>query len=124
MKTILLADDSLFMRTALKSILEGRYEVREADNGAHCLELFEQTRPDLVLLDVVMPEGNEEGIRVLGRIMSIDPAAKVVMISALANQDAVVRDCSRLGAVGFIAKPFEEERVLSMVEDCLSLTPP
>jgi two-component system, chemotaxis family, chemotaxis protein CheY len=124
MKTILLADDSLFMRRALKDVLDGRYAVIEADSGNKCLEEFSRTRPDLVLLDVVMPEGDEEGIRVLARIRAADPSAAVVMISALAQQKAVVDECTRLGARGFILKPFNEEEVLRMVAECLGMTPP
>ena len=61
MKTILVADDSLFMRTVIKDIVGGKYAVIEADSGRRCVELYERARPDLVLLDVVMPEGDEEG---------------------------------------------------------------
>jgi two-component system chemotaxis response regulator CheY len=124
MKTILVADDSMFMRRALKDILSGRYEVVEADTGGKCVEEYARLRPDMVLLDVVMPESDEEGIRVLGRIIALDPAAVVVMISALAQQKAVVEQCTRLGAKGFILKPFEKEQVLRMVAECLGLTPP
>lgn len=124
MRTILVADDSLFMRRALKDILADRYAVIEADSGRKCVEEFSRARPDMVLLDVVMPEGDEEGIKVLGRIMAIDPAAVVVMITALARQKAVVEECSRLGAKGFILKPFDGEQVLGMVGECLGLAPP
>lgn len=119
MKTILVADDSLFMRTVIKGILEDRYAVVEAGSGAESLKQFERTRPDLVLLDVVMPEGDEEGLRVLRRIMSADPAAKVVMITALGQQDAVVKECLSLGAKGCIVKPFNEAQILALVEECL-----
>jgi two-component system chemotaxis response regulator CheY len=124
MRTILLADDSLFMRRALKDILADRYAVIEADSGRKCIEEFSRARPDMVLLDVVMPEGDEEGIKVLGRIMTIDPSAVVVMITALAQQKAVVEECSRLGAKGFILKPFNEAQVLRMVGDFIGMTPP
>jgi two-component system, chemotaxis family, chemotaxis protein CheY len=120
MKTILVADDSLFMRTVLKDILAGEYSVVEADSGSRCVEIFERIRPDLVLLDVVMPEGEEEGIRVLGKIMNLDRAAKVVMISALAHQNAVVKECARLGAKGFILKPFNESQIRTKVQECLA----
>lgn len=124
MKTILVADDSLFMRSALKEILAGQYSIVEAESGRKCLEQFERTRPDLVLLDVVMPEGEEEGVKVLGRLMSLDPSAKVVMISALAKQDAIVAECARLGAKGFILKPFDDVQVRRSVERCLGGAPP
>jgi two-component system chemotaxis response regulator CheY len=124
MRTILVADDSLFMRRALEDILAERYAVVEADTGRKSLEEFLRVRPDLVLLDVVMSEGDDEGIKVLGRIMTADPSASVVMISALAQQKAVVAECMRLGAKGFILKPFNEEQVLRVVEECLGMTPP
>lgn len=124
MRSILIADDSLFMRKALKDILAGRYAIIEADSGRKCLEEFARVRPDLVLLDVVMPEGDEEGIRVLGSIMAIAPSTSVVMISALAQEKAVVDECTRLGARGFILKPFDAAQVLRMVEECVTMTPP
>lgn len=124
MRTVLVVDDSLFMRKTLKDILGGRYAVLEADSGRRAVDEYVRSRPDMVLLDVVMPEGEQEGIDALGRIMKIDPAAVVVMVSALAQQTAIVEECTRLGAKGFVSKPFEREQVLRMVEDCLSLTPP
>ncbi|MBI2386615.1 MAG: response regulator [Elusimicrobia bacterium] len=124
MRTILVADDSLFMRKAIKDILAGRYAVVEADSGRKCVEEFSRVRPDLVLLDVVMPEGDEEGIRVLERIMALAPSTAVVMITALAQQKAVVAECTRLGAKGFISKPFNAEQVLRVVEECVGMTPP
>lgn len=124
MRTVLVADDSLFMRKTLKDILGGRYAVLEADSGRRCIEEYVRARPDMVLLDVVMPEGEQEGVDVLGRLMALDPAAVIVMISALAQQAALVEECTRLGAKGFISKPFEREQVLRVVEDCLSMTPP
>lgn len=120
MKTILVADDSLFMRTVIKDILADRYTVVEAGSGRECLKQFELTRPDLVLLDVVMPDGEEEGLRVLKWIMSADPEAKVVMITALGQQDAIVKECMSLGAKGCIDKPFKEEQILGLVADCLA----
>ena len=119
MKTILVADDSLFMRTVIKDILADRYVVVEAASGPECLKQFESARPDLVLLDVVMPEGEEAGLRVLRRIMSLNPEAKVFMITALGQQDAIVKECMSLGAKGLIVKPFNEEQILALVADSL-----
>lgn len=124
MRTILVADDSMFMRKALKDILAGRYTVVEADSGRKCLEEFTRVRPDMVLLDVVMPESDEEGIRVLRQIMAVDPAAIVVMITALAGQKAVVEECTRLGAKELLLKPFDADEVLRVVGECLGLIPP
>lgn len=124
MRTILVADDSLFMRKALKDILASRYAIIEADSGRKCLEEFSRVRPDLVLLDVVMPEGDQEGIRVLERIMAMAPSTAVLMISALAQEKAVVDECTRLGARGLILKPFDAAQVLRLVEECVTMTPP
>ncbi|HXT02264.1 MAG TPA: response regulator [Elusimicrobiota bacterium] len=115
MKKILVADDSLFMRTAIKDALEGRYAIVEADSGLRSLEQFERARPDLTLLDVVMPEGDETGLHVLRRIMAEDPAAKVVMITALGPRDAVVAECLKAGAKGCVVKPFEKAQLREVV---------
>lgn len=120
MKTILIADDSVFMRSVLRDILAGLYSIIEADSGRQCIEQFERVRPNLVLLDIVMPEGDEAGIEVLKTIMAAHPSAKVVMITAIAREDAVVKECTRLGAKGFILKPFEEAQVRRVVEESLT----
>jgi two-component system chemotaxis response regulator CheY len=121
MKKILIVDDSLFMRMVLKGILskmEGEYETLEADSGTKALELLKRVKPDLVLLDVIMPEGEEEGVRVLQTIMKNDPESKVVMITAV-GQDPVVEQCKKLGAKDYIIKPFDEERVIETVRKAL-----
>ena len=118
MKKILIADDSLFMRMSLKDNLPDGYEVIEADSGAKALELFESQKPDLVLLDIVMPEGEEEGVKVLREIMQSDPQACVIMITAV-GQDAIIEECKKLGARDYIVKPFDEEQVAEPVQKCL-----
>lgn len=120
MKTILVADDSMFMRTVVKDVLGGKYRIVEADSGKACLEQFERVHPDLVLLDVVMPEGEEEGLRALRHILESDPKARVVMLTALGKQETIVKECLRLGAKGCIVKPFEGGQVLKVVEECLA----
>lgn len=119
MKKILIADDSLFMRMTLKNILSKEYETVEADSGAKTLEQFKKEKPDLVLLDIVMPEGEEEGVRVLRKIMKDNPKACVVMITAV-GQDAIIEECSKLGARDYIVKPFDEKLVAETVEKYLS----
>jgi two-component system chemotaxis response regulator CheY len=121
MKKILIVDDSLFMRMVLKGILskmEGEYETLEADSGTKALELLKRVKPDLVLLDIIMPEGEEEGVRVLQTIMKNDPESKVVMITAV-GQDPVVEQCKKLGAKDYIIKPFDEEQVIETVRKAL-----
>ena len=119
MKKILIADDSLFMRMTLRDSLPKGYEIVEADSGPKTLELFEKERPDLVLLDIVMPEGEEEGVRILREIMQSDAEAQVVMITAV-GQEAVVNQCKKLGAKDYIVKPFDEKQVAETVEKYLS----
>jgi two-component system chemotaxis response regulator CheY len=119
MKKILMADDSLFMRKVLKGFLSGEYEIVEADSGATAIKKFEKEKPDLVLLDIVMPEGEEEGLSVLKKVMKSDPQAKVIMITAI-GQDGTVKECKKLGAKDYIVKPFDEKQVVRTVEKYIS----
>ena len=119
MKKILIADDSLFMREVLKNVLSKDYAIIEADSGAETEEQFKKEKPDLVLLDIVMPEGEEEGVRVLENVMQDAPQAKVIMITAV-GQDAIIEECKKLGARDYIVKPFDEVEVVKMVEKYLS----
>lgn len=115
MSKILIADDSLFMRRILKDILSEDYKVVEADSGAKALEIFEKENPDLVLMDIIMPDGEEEGVTVLRSIMEKDPDAQVVMITAV-GQDAIIDQCRKLGAKDYIVKPFDAKLVVETVE--------
>jgi len=118
-KKILIVDDSLFMRMTLKDVLSKEYEIVEADSGAKSLEQFRKQKPDLVLLDIVMPGGEEEGVKVLQEIIKNNPEACVVMITAV-GQEAIIVECKRLGAKDYIVKPFDEKMVAETVERCLS----
>ena len=118
MSKILIADDSLFMRRILKDILSEDYKTVEADSGAEALEKFEKEKPDLVLLDIIMPEGEEEGITVLRSIKEKDPDAQVIMITAV-GQDAIIDQCRKFGAKDYIVKPFDAKKVTETVEKCL-----
>jgi len=104
----------------LRNNLIKEYEIVEADSGVEALKQFEKEKPDLVLLDIVMPQGEEEGIKVLEEIMKNDPQAQVVMITAV-GQEAIIEECKKLGAKDYIVKPFDEERVNEMVEKYLSV---
>ena len=119
MNKILIVDDSLFMRTILKDILSEKHEVIEADSRAKALEQFEKENPDLVLLDIIMPGGEEEGVKVLQNILERHPEAQVVMITAV-GQDAMIKQCRELGAKDYIVKPFDEKLVAETVEKYLS----
>ena len=119
MKKILIADDSMFMRMTLKNRLPEGYEIIEADSGAKALAQFEKENPDLVLLDIVMPEGEEEGVRVLREIMKSAPQACVVMITAV-GQEAIINECKKVGARDYIVKPFDEKQIAETVQRYLS----
>ena len=110
-KRILVVDDAMFMRMMLKDILtKNGYEVcGEAANGQEAIDKYIELRPDLVLLDITMPE--MDGITALKEIKHIDPQAVVVMCSAMGQQGMVI-DAIQGGAIDFIVKPFQEDRVL------------
>ncbi|AEI41119.1 CheY [Paenibacillus mucilaginosus 3016] len=110
MKKILVVDDSLFMRMILKNVIqELGYEIAaEASNGMEALTKYEEIKPDLVTLDITMPE--MDGMTALEEIRSRDPEAKVIMVSAMGQQALLIRAVS-MGASDFIVKPFNKDRV-------------
>ena len=123
MKKILIVDDSLFMRSVLKDILsklDVEHQIIEAGSGATALEIFKKEKPDLILLDIIMPDGEEEGIQVLQKIMKNNSKTKIIMISAV-GQDLIVQKCKRLGAKDFIMKPFDKEQIVKTAEKCLNM---
>jgi two-component system chemotaxis response regulator CheY len=113
-KRILIVDDAAFMRMMLKDILtkNGYVVVGEAENGIVAVEKYKELRPDLVTMDITMPE--KDGITALKEIRSIDADAKVIMCSAM-GQQAMVIDSIQAGAKDFIVKPFQPDRVLEAV---------
>lgn len=114
MATVLIVDDSSFMRAVLKKIAlrSGHEVVAEAGNGDEAVRLYRKTKPDIVLLDIVMPAGNKakDGMEALELIMRENPSAIVVMCSAL-GQQALIAEAMKLGAKGFVKKPFKPEEV-------------
>jgi len=117
-KRIMIVDDAIFMRMKLKDILEknGYEVVAEAQNGADAIEKYKAEKPDIVTMDITMPEMN--GIEALQKIKKIDPSAKVIMCSAM-GQQAMVMEAIQSGALDFIVKPFETDRVIdSIVKAC------
>jgi len=116
---ILIVDDAAFMRMMIKDILEKNdYKVvGEAQDGVEAVEKYTELRPDLVTLDITMPE--KDGITALKEIMAEDPNAKVIMCSAM-GQQAMVIDAIQAGAKDFIVKPFQAERVLEAISKVLS----
>lgn len=114
-KKVLIVDDAAFMRMMLKDILtKNGYEVvGEAENGSKAVEKYKEVTPDLVTMDITMPE--MDGISALKNIRSIDSNAKVVMCSAM-GQQAMVIEAIQAGARDFIVKPFQADRVLEAVK--------
>jgi len=112
MKKVLVVDDALFMRVSIKkTLIEHDFEVvGEAVNGFDAIEKYKELRPDIVTMDITMPELT--GIDALKAIMEFDANAKIVMITAL-GQEEMVRQAIVLGAKSFIVKPFKEEQIVS-----------
>ena len=117
---ILVVDDAIFMRSMIRDIFarEPFVIAGEAENGAQAVRLYQELRPDLTTMDIVMPQ--MDGISALREIIRIDPAAKVVMCSAL-GQEALIAEAIEAGARDFIVKPFQPARVLKVVQSVLGL---
>ncbi|MCI8463716.1 MAG: response regulator [Lachnospiraceae bacterium] len=115
MAGILVCDDAAFMRMMIKDILgkNGYTVAGEAENGQKAVEKYTELKPDLVLMDITMPE--MDGIQALKEIRKIDGSAKVIMCSAM-GQQAMVIESIQAGAKDFIVKPFQPERVLEAVK--------
>lgn len=115
---ILIVDDAAFMRMMIRDILSknGFEVVGEANDGAQAIEKFKEVKPDLVTMDITMPE--MDGIHALKEIKKIDPTAKVIMCSAM-GQQAMVIDAIQAGAKDFIVKPFQADRVIEAIKKTL-----
>lgn len=118
---VLVVDDSMFMRTIISKILvENDMEVAgEAENGREAVERYKELNPDLVTMDIIMPEMG--GIDAVRGILAIDPDAKIVMCSAL-GQKALVGDALNAGAIDFLVKPFNPTRVVETLAKVLHAT--
>ncbi len=116
---ILIVDDAAFMRMMIKDILsKNGYEVvGEAADGAQAVEKYKELNPDLVTMDITMPE--KDGIAALKEIKAMDGAAKIIMCSAMGQQSMVI-DAIQAGAKDFIVKPFQADRVLEAISKALS----
>jgi len=116
--TVLIVDDTSFMRRMLRDILsqEQLEVVAEAKNGREAVDLYLQERPDLVVMDITMPE--MDGIAAVREIMAADPEARIVMCSAL-RQEELVMESLEAGALDFVQKPFLPEKVLETVRKVL-----
>ena len=116
MAKILLVDDAAFMRMMLKTTLTQAGYTEEAADGAQAVETYQAEKPDMVFMDITMP--NKDGLEALKEIKALDPEATVVMCSAM-GQEAMVMDSIKSGAKDFIVKPFKPERILSTIKKIL-----
>jgi two-component system chemotaxis response regulator CheY len=119
MARILVVDDAVFMRKVVSDALakNGHEVVGEASNGLEAVERYQELNPDVTTLDITMPE--KDGLAALKEIVALDPAARVVMCSAL-GQESKVLESIKAGAKDFIVKPFQPERVQSAIEKALA----
>jgi two-component system chemotaxis response regulator CheY len=115
MKKILVVDDAAFMRVSIKNMLtKHNYEVvGEAENGKAALVKYQELNPDIVTMDITMPE--MDGLESLKKILALNPAANVIMVSAM-GQESMVREAVLTGAKGFIVKPFKEDVILAALQ--------
>lgn len=115
MKTVLVVDDAAFMRVSIKNMISkhGFEVVGEAENGIQAVEKYKELNPDIVTLDITMPEMT--GLEALKEIMKINSSAIVVMCSAL-GQESMVREAVVAGAKGFVVKPFKEDVIVSALQ--------
>src|SRR5512133_762551 len=116
-KTVLVVDDAAFMRMMIRDILtrEG-YVIHEAVNGRDAVEKYTEVHPDLVTMDITMPEMS--GLEALRAIRESDPGARVLMVSAMGQQKMIV-EALEYGALDFLVKPFQPTKVLETVKKCL-----
>jgi len=114
-KRILITDDALFMRVTLKNILsKSGYEiVGEAANGRESVELYKSQKPDLVTMDITMPE--MDGITAVREIKKVDPNANIIMCTAM-GQKSMVLEAVSAGAKDFLVKPFQPDKVVEAVQ--------
>lgn len=115
---VLIVDDAVFMRRMLADILrhDGYEVVAEASNGKEGIEEYKKAKPDIVTMDIIMPE--MDGIEAVKKIIDLDKTAKILIVSAMGQQQLVV-EAIQAGAKDFIVKPFEASRVLSAVDRLL-----
>ena len=117
MTTVMIVDDAEFLRLRISRILTGNgYQIVQADTGLSAVNLYLASRPDVVLMDITMPE--MDGLTALREIKAIDPEARVIMLTAL-GQDSVVLEALKAGALDFVVKPFDTKRVLETIEKAL-----
>ncbi|HCC06860.1 MAG TPA: two-component system response regulator [Clostridiales bacterium] len=117
---VVIVDDAMFMRTVLKNLLleENIEVIGEASNGLEAIEMAMEKKPDIMTLDITMPE--LDGISAIPRILEASPNTKIIMVSAMGQQGMVI-DAIKKGAKDFITKPFEKSRVLQAIKKVMEL---
>ncbi|MBM7558737.1 response regulator [Marinitoga litoralis] len=115
---ILIVDDAPFIRNQIKNILEPlNFEIYEAENGKEAIEVYKKINPDLVTMDISMPE--IDGIKALKEIINFDPKAKVIMVTALGHKSRVL-EAIECGASYYIVKPFDSNKVIQTIMKVLN----
>ena len=121
-KSVLVVDDAAFMRMMLRDILDGAgYTVHEAVDAADAVAKYRSTSPDLVTMDVTLP--GVDGIQAIRAIRQADPSARVLVVSAL-GETRVVQEALDAGALGYLVKPFQPDKVVELVRACIGAAPP
>ena len=114
MAKIMVVDDAAFMRMRCKKMLtQSGYEVTEAATGAQAVDMYREEHPDMVLMDITMPD--MDGMTALKEILKIDPNAKVAMVTAM-GQQSMVMEALKAGARDFVVKPYDQDRVMAAVK--------
>jgi two-component system chemotaxis response regulator CheY len=114
MARVMIVDDAEFMRMIIRDILlmHGHEVVAEVGDGEEAIQTYLEVKPDIVLMDIIMPD--MDGKEALQKLLTIDPAAKIVMCSSL-GQQALITESMTIGAMGFIVKPFEADGMLDVI---------
>ncbi len=118
--SFVVTDDAMFMRTLLRKMLEQNDEFEvlgEASNGFEAIEAAKRHQPDVMTLDITMPE--MDGIHAVPEILKVSPATRIIMVTAMGQQSMVI-EAIKLGAKDFVVKPFEKSRVYQAIRNVLS----
>ena len=117
-KNVLIVDDSEFMRNLLREILEEEFEIAgEAENGVEAVEMYNETQPNLVMMDIVMPI--RDGIEATTEIKDNNPDSNVIMCTSI-GQEEKMKKAVKAGADGYITKPFQKPSVMDAINDVIS----
>lgn len=120
MAKILVVDDAIFTRKLLSDILKKEgHEIVEAEDAVEAVKKFKELKPDLVTMDIIMPEREGmDGIGAVKALIKVDPNAKIIMVSAMGQQEMIV-DAIQSGAKDFVVKPFQPSNVLNAINKLL-----